>query len=91
MLYICIFSNKLDLNQAICVSHILMKTYWLARVILLLVALLAKGTAFKGREPKTCSGLSSKLGCFDDVHVLIFVDARPHLQLKTQPRISPVS
>jgi hypothetical protein len=33
------------------------------------------------REPKTCLGqvFIDKLGCFDDVHVLIYVDARPHL------------
>jgi hypothetical protein len=46
-----------------------------------------------GKEPKT--GLDRvfnfKLGCFDDVHVLIYADARPHLQLKTRPRFSPVS
>jgi hypothetical protein len=47
----------------------------------------------KGREPKT--GLDRvfniKLGCFDDVCVLIYADARPHLYLKTRPRFSPVS
>jgi len=34
-----------------------------------------------GREPKICLGwvFNYKLGCFDDVHVLIYVDARPHL------------
>jgi hypothetical protein len=34
-----------------------------------------------GREPKTCLGqvFKYKFGCFDDVHVLIYVDARPHL------------
>jgi hypothetical protein len=33
------------------------------------------------REPKTCLGqvFSYKLGCFDDVHLLIYVDAHPHL------------
>jgi hypothetical protein len=44
-----------------------------------------------GREPKTClcRVFKYKLGCFDDVHVFIYVDARPHLLLKTQPRFSP--
>ncbi len=34
-----------------------------------------------GREPKTCSGrfFNYKLGCFYDIPVLIYVDARPHL------------
>ena len=27
-----------------------------------------------------------KLGYLDDVNVLIYIDARPHLQLKTRPR-----
>ncbi len=33
----------------------------------------------------------AELGCFGDVRVLIYADARPRLQLKTQPRLSPVS
>jgi hypothetical protein len=35
----------------------------------------------KGREPKTCLGrvFNYKLGCFNDVNVLIYVDAGPHL------------
>ncbi len=32
-----------------------------------------------------------KLGCFDDEYLLIYMDARPHLYLKTRPRFSPVS
>jgi hypothetical protein len=32
-----------------------------------------------------------KLGCFDDVHVNIYVDVRPRLYLKTRTRFSPVS
>ncbi len=32
-----------------------------------------------------------KLGCFDDVHVLIYGDARALLQLKSRPRYSPFS
>ncbi len=34
-----------------------------------------------GREPKTYLGrvFNYKLGCFDDVHVHIFMDASPHL------------
>ncbi len=32
-----------------------------------------------------------KLGCFGYVHVLNYVDAHPHLKLKTRPRFSPVS
>ncbi len=45
------------------------------------------------REPKTCLGrvFSYKLGCFNNVHVFIHVDVRPHLWLKTRPRFSPVS
>jgi hypothetical protein len=45
------------------------------------------------REPKTCLGqvFNSKFGRFDDVHVLNYVDACPHLFLKTRPRFSPVS
>ncbi len=33
------------------------------------------------REPKTCLGqvFNYKLGCFDDTHVLIYVEVRPHL------------
>ena len=36
------------------------------------------------REPKSCLGrvFKYKLGCFDDVHVFIYVDAQPHLKLK---------
>jgi hypothetical protein len=46
-----------------------------------------------GREPKTSLGrvFNFKLGCFDDVWVLIYADACPHLWLKTRPRFSPVS
>ncbi len=41
-----------------------------------------------GREPKTRLGqvYNYKLGCFDDVHVLIYVYAYPHLLLKTRPK-----
>jgi hypothetical protein len=37
-----------------------------------------------GREPKTGLGrvFNCKLGCVDDVRVLIYADTRPHLQLK---------
>ncbi len=44
-----------------------------------------------GREPKTCLGrvFNYKLGCFDDVYLFNYVDIRPHLSLKTQPRFSP--
>jgi hypothetical protein len=40
------------------------------------------------REPKTYLGrvFNNKLGCFDDVHELIYVDARPDLKLKTRPK-----
>jgi hypothetical protein len=33
------------------------------------------------REPKTCCGrvFNCKLGCFNNVHAFIYVDARPHL------------
>jgi len=53
----------------------------------------AGSTKANGREPKTGLGqvLNFKLGCFDDVPVLIYVDIRPHLQLKTRPRFSSVS
>jgi hypothetical protein len=46
-----------------------------------------------GREPKTGFGrvFNSKLGCFDDVRVLVYADACPHLLLKTRSRFSPVS
>jgi hypothetical protein len=46
-----------------------------------------------GREPKTGLGrvFNFKLGCLDDVRVVIYADARQHLQLKTRPRFSPVS
>jgi hypothetical protein len=49
----------------------------------------AKGN---GSEHKTGLGrvFDFKLGCFDDVQVLIYVDACPHLWLKTRPRFSPV-
>jgi len=38
-------------------------------------------TKANGREPKTCLGrvFNYKLGCYDDVHLLIYVDARPCL------------
>ncbi len=38
-------------------------------------------TKASGREPKTCFGhvFNYKLGCFDDVHIPIYVDAHPHL------------
>jgi hypothetical protein len=34
-----------------------------------------------GREPKTCLGrvFNHKLGCFNDVHEFVYVDAHPHL------------
>jgi len=34
-----------------------------------------------GREPKTCLGrvFNHKLGCFNDVHVFVYVDTRPYL------------
>jgi len=55
----------------------------------------AGGSSLKanGREAKTCLGqvFNYELGCLDDVHVLIYMDARPHLQLKTWPRFSRVS
>ncbi len=46
-----------------------------------------------GREPETCLGriFNYKLGCFDDEQVLIYLDARPYLMLKTQSRFSPGS
>jgi hypothetical protein len=31
------------------------------------------------------------LGCFDSEHVLIYVDARPYLELKTGQKFSPFS
>jgi hypothetical protein len=36
---------------------------------------------YKGREPKTCLSqvFDCKLGCFNDVHVFIYVDADPRL------------
>ncbi len=38
-------------------------------------------TKANGRQPKTCLGLvfNYKLGCYDDVHVLYYVDAWPSL------------
>ncbi len=38
-------------------------------------------TKVNGREPKTCLWrvFNNKLGCFGDVHVLIYVDTHPHL------------
>jgi hypothetical protein len=46
-----------------------------------------------GIDPISCLGrvFVYKLGCFDDMRVVIYMDARPHLELKTQPRFSPVS
>ncbi len=46
-----------------------------------------------GREPITCLGrvFNYKLGCFVDMYAFIYMDAHPHLELKTQPRFSPVS
>jgi hypothetical protein len=37
--------------------------------------------AGSAREPKTCLGrvFNFKLGCFNDVHVFIYVDTHPHL------------
>ena len=34
-----------------------------------------------GREPKTClcQVFNYKLGCFNDVHVFLYLDACPHL------------
>jgi hypothetical protein len=45
------------------------------------------------REPKTGLGwvFYYKFGYFDGVHVFIYVDAWQHLQLKTWPKLSPVS
>jgi hypothetical protein len=41
----------------------------------------AESTKVNGREPKTGLGrvFNFKLGCLDDVHVLIYADARSHL------------
>ncbi len=61
---------------------------------LIIVSWLCPGSAkANGREPKTYLGrvFNYKLGRFNDVNVFVYVDARPHLQLKTQPRFSPVS
>ncbi len=46
-----------------------------------LIFTLGGSTEAKGREPKTCLGrvFNYKLGCFDDVHVFIYVDAHLHL------------
>jgi hypothetical protein len=46
-----------------------------------------------GREPKTCLGrvCNYKLGRFNYLNVFVYMNARPHLQLKTQPRFSPDS
>jgi hypothetical protein len=54
---------------------------------------LAGSSEANGRDTKTCLGqvFNYKLGCFDDVHILIYVDSRPHLWLKTRPRFSPVN
>ncbi len=45
------------------------------------------------REPKTGLGqvFNFRLGCFDDVSVLIYADTHPRLQLKTRTRFSPLS
>ncbi len=45
------------------------------------------------REPRTClcRVFNYKLGRFGDVRGLIYVVARPHLQLKIRPRFSPVT
>ncbi len=53
----------------------------------------AGSTKANGREPKTCLSrlFHFKFGCFNDVHGLMYADARPHLLLKTRPRFSPVS
>jgi hypothetical protein len=34
-----------------------------------------------GRDPKTCLDrvFNCKLGCFDDVHIFVYVDAYPYL------------
>jgi hypothetical protein len=50
-------------------------------------------TKANGREAKTCLGrvFNYKLSCFNDVNVFVYVDACPHLQLKTWPRFSPIS
>jgi len=39
------------------------------------------GAKANGREPKTGLGwvFNFQLGCFDDVHVLIYVETCPHL------------
>jgi len=46
-----------------------------------------------GREPKTGLGrvFNYKLGCYDDVHVIMYADAHSYLWLKTWPRFRPVS
>ncbi len=46
-----------------------------------------------GREPKNCLGrvFNFKLGCFVDKDVPKLVGEWPHLELKTRPRILPVS
>ncbi len=40
-----------------------------------------------GKKLKTCFGrvFNYKLGCFDYVHELFYMDVCPHLQLKTRP------
>ncbi len=46
-----------------------------------------------GREPKTGLGrvFNYKLGCYDDVRVLMYAYAHPYLKLKTRPRFCPLS
>ncbi len=45
------------------------------------------------REPKTYLDrvFNYKLGCYDDMHILIYVDTCLHLHLKTQPRFCVLS
>ncbi len=54
----------------------------------------ASGSAkASGREPKTGLGrvFNYKLGCYDDVHVIMYTDVHQYLQLKSRPRFRPVS
>ncbi len=55
--------------------------------------LVAGSAKANGREHKASLGrvFNYKLGCYDDVHVIMYTDAHPYLQLKTQSRFHPVS
>ncbi len=47
--------------------------------------------SFIVQAPGVVDDVAYKLGCFGDMHVIVYVDTLPHAELITRPWSSPVS